>query len=154
MTSPGTVLIVEDQDDDVALIRRAFKKSNIANPLQIVSDGESAIAYLEGTGPYADRDRFPLPVLVLLDLKLPRKSGLEVLQWMRERSFIKRLPVVILTSSRESQDINKAYDLGVNSYLVKPVEFDDLRDLVARLHLYWFITNVKPDVPEADRAVL
>ena len=140
------ILIVEDNGDDVALIRRAFKHCKIANPLSVVSDGDAAIEYLSGTGPYADRTEHPLPALVMLDLKLPRRSGLEVLEWMKQQPLLKRTPVVILTSSKEHKDVNRAYDLGANSYLTKPVEFEDLRALVERMHLYWLVMNESPDM--------
>ena len=107
------------------------------------------MAYLAGEGPFADRQRHPFPVLVLLDLKLPRRSGLEVLEWIRAQTGLKRLPVVVLTSSKEATDVNRAYDLGANSYLVKPVGFDSLLELVKSLEVYWLILNQKPDVSAA-----
>lgn len=142
----STLLLVEDDPNDVMLFRRAKDKSNLVNPLQVVEDGEAAIAYLSGQGQYADRNRYPLPALVLLDLKLPRKSGLEVLAWLRQQPGLQRLPVVVLTSSRESLDVARAYDLGANSYLVKPVAFDSLLEMVKALGLYWLIFNEKPDI--------
>jgi len=142
----STLLLVEDDPNDVMLFRRAKDKSNLVNPLQVVEDGEAAIAYLSGQGTYADRNRYPLPALVLLDLKLPRKSGLEVLAWLRQQPGLQRLPVVVLTSSRESLDVGRAYDLGANSYLVKPVAFDSLLEMVKALGLYWLILNEKPDI--------
>ncbi len=141
-----TLLLVEDDANDVMLFRRAKDKSNLANPLQVVEDGEAAVAYLSGQGQYADRNRYPLPALMLLDLKLPRKSGLEVLAWLREQPGLLRLPVVVLTSSKESVDVGQAYDLGANSYLVKPVAFDKLLEMVKALGLYWLILNEKPDI--------
>ena len=141
-----TLLLVEDDANDVMLFRRAKDKSNLANPLQVVEDGEAAVAYLSGQGQYADRNRYPLPALMLLDLKLPRKSGLEVLAWLREQRGLPRLPVVVLTSSKESVDVGQAYDLGANSYLVKPVAFDKLLEMVKALGLYWLILNEKPDI--------
>ena len=141
-----TILLVEDDPNDVLLIRRAFAKANLANPLQVVGDGDAAVAYLAGVSPYAAREQYPLPVLVLLDLKLPRRSGLEVLQWVRQQPGLRRLPVVVLTSSRENADVNRAYDLGINSYLVKPVEFDDLLAMVRTLGAYWLILNERPEV--------
>ncbi len=147
--SDCTILLVEDNPDDALLIRRAFKKANLVNPLQLVDDGEKAIAYLSRTAPYDDRTRYPMPVLVLLDLKLPRRSGFEVLQWARSPQGIKRLPIVVLTSSGETVDINTAYDLGANSYLVKPVGFDALFDMVKILQPYWLIMNEKPEVLDA-----
>jgi CheY-like chemotaxis protein len=135
------LLLVEDDPDHVLLIQRAFARANLVNPLKIVRDGEEAIAYLSGSGEYADRTRFPLPSLLLLDLKLPRKSGLEVLEWIRGDAALRLLPVVILTSSAETRDIDKAYALGVNSYLVKPIRFEDLLEMVKSIGMYWMILN-------------
>ncbi|TCV87438.1 response regulator [Sulfurirhabdus autotrophica] len=141
-----TLLLVEDDPNDVMLFRRAMDKSKMANPLQLAKDGEEAVAYLSGEGLYADRNTYPLPAIMLLDLKLPRKSGLEVLEWLRDQPGINRLPVVVMTSSKESTDVGRAYDLGANSYLVKPVSFETLLEMVKVLGLYWFILNEKPDI--------
>jgi DNA-binding response OmpR family regulator len=111
-----------------------------------VLDGEEAVVYLAGEGRYADRLRYPLPGLVLLDLKLPRRSGLEVLQWLREQQVLRRLPVVVLSSSREATDIDRAYDLGANSYLVKPVGSDALLGMVRAMDGYWLSHNELPQV--------
>ena len=135
------ILLVEDNPDDIALFKRATSKAAVSCPLQVVSDGETAIAYLLGTGIYADREHYPLPSLVLLDLKLPRKSGHEVLEWVRAQPNLRRLPVVVLTTSREVSDINRAYDFCVNSYLVKPFALDGLTDMVRALHDYWLTLN-------------
>ena len=145
-TSAYPILLVEDSPDDALLIQRAFRKANLANPVQLVRDGEEAVAYLSGAPPYEDRTRFPLPVFMLLDLKLPRRSGLEVLAWLRQESVVKRLPVVVLTSSRESVDVNRAYDLGVNSYLTKPVGFEALLEMVKNVNLYWLVLNENPEL--------
>lgn len=145
-TSAYPILLVEDSPDDALLIQRAFRKANLANPVQLVRDGEEAVAYLGGAPPYDDRTRFPLPVFMLLDLKLPRRSGLEVLAWVRQESVVKRLPVVVLTSSRESVDVNRAYDLGVNSYLTKPVGFEALLEMVRNVNLYWLVLNENPEL--------
>jgi len=145
---PQNLLLVEDDPNDVALIRRAFKKARILNPLNIVHDGEEAIAYLAGEGKYADRSKFPLPAVVLLDLKLPRRSGHEVLAWLRQQPGLRRLPVVVLTSSNDAPDVRRAYDLGANSYLVKPVSFDGLMEMVKTLGLYWLVFNHAPDLEE------
>lgn len=139
-----TVLLVEDNPDDVLLTTRAFKRANLFSPIQVVEDGDKAVSYLSGAPPYNDRDRYPLPVLVLMDLKLPRRSGLEVLKWIRSVPALKVLPVVVLTSSAENRDVNSAYDLGANSYLVKPVGFDALFDMVKILQPYWVIMNKQP----------
>jgi CheY-like chemotaxis protein len=140
------ILLVEDSPDDALLIQRAFRKANLANPVQHVRDGEEAVAYLSGAPPWSDREEYPLPVFMLLDLKLPRRSGLEVLEWVRREPTLKRLPVVVLTSSRESVDVNRAYDLGVNSYLTKPVGFEALLEMVKNVNLYWLVLNEHPDL--------
>lgn len=138
------ILLVEDNADDVLLVKRAFRKAQIANPIHVASDGDAAVAYLAGQGSFADRAKYPMPILILLDLKLPRRSGAEVLAWLREQPIVKRIPVVILTSSREKRDVEQLYDLGANSYLVKPVEFDDLLAMMRTLNMYWLMTNQSP----------
>jgi len=140
------ILLAEDDPNDVLLIQRAFQRNHVANPVQVVRDGEEALAYLSGQAPFADRERHPLPVLMLMDLKMPRKSGLEVLAWVRHQPGLKRLPIIVLTSSNQSPDINRAYELGANSYLVKPAGFDSLLDLVKNLDMYWLILNEKPEL--------
>src|SRR5688500_14025205 len=132
-----TILMVEDNDNDIFLIQRAFQKVDLGHALHVERDGDAALAYLAGQGDYADRTRYPVPSLVLLDLKLPRKSGLEILANIRQQPPLKRMPVIMLTSSRQAADINRAYDLGVNSYLVKPVEFDALLELLRNVKDYW-----------------
>src|SRR5438477_12877403 len=117
----SVILLAEDREDDVLLIRRAFNKANLLNPLHLVHDGDEAIAYLKGEGQFANRAEYPLPSLLLLDLKMPRRDGFEVLQWVREQSSLKALRVIVLTSSEHIQDVNRAYDLGANSFLVKPM---------------------------------
>jgi CheY-like chemotaxis protein len=142
----GVILLAEDDPNDVLLIQRAFQRTHVANPVQVVRDGEEVLAYLSGQGPFADRERHPLPVLMLMDLKMPRKSGLEVLEWVRQQPGLKRLPIIVLTSSNQSPDINRAYELGANSYLVKPAGFDSLLELVKNLDMYWLILNEKPEL--------
>ncbi len=144
----GVILLAEDDPNDVLLIQRAFQRTQVANPLQVVRDGEEALAYLSGHGPFADRERYPLPVLMLMDLKMPRKSGLELLEWVRQQPGLKRLPIIVLTSSNQSPDINRAYELGANSYLVKPAGFDSLLELVKNLDMYWLILNEEPELDE------
>ncbi len=141
-----TVLLVEDNPDDAFLITRAFKKAKLANPLFVVGDGEEAVAYLAGEGRFADRGAYPFPVLMLLDLKLPKMSGFEVLRWRMESPEVKKLPVVVLTSSNQTPDIERAYELGANSYLVKPVSFESLMEMVRVLGMYWLILNEVPRV--------
>jgi CheY-like chemotaxis protein len=140
------VLVVEDDPYDAKLIVRAIEKARMLNPVEIVRDGEAAIEYLTGQDPYADRPRYPLPVLILLDLKLPKLDGFEVLQWIRSQSGLRRVPVVVLTSSSISADVGRAYDLGANSYLVKPVGADELIGLLKTIELYWLVTNTKPSL--------
>jgi CheY-like chemotaxis protein len=142
----ATLLIVEDRPADVLLIRRAFMKAQIANPLQVVGDGVDAVAYLSGSGAFGDRQKHPLPALLLLDLKLPRTSGLEVLSWLRAQPDLRRLPVVVLTSSKETSDVNRAYELGANSYLLKPVTFESLLEMIKTLRLYWIEMNELPTI--------
>jgi len=120
----GVILLAEDDDADVLLLCRAFAKAGVTNPLQVVSDGEQAVAYLAGQGGYADRERHPLPALVLLDIKLPRRSGLDVLAWMREQPGLRRIPVIVLTSSEQPADISCAYDAGAHAFHIKPVGFE------------------------------
>ncbi len=141
-----TILIVEDDPYDSKLIVRAIKKARMLNPVQLVRDGAEAIDYLDGQPPYDDRQTHPLPVVMLLDLKLPKKSGFEVLQWLRKHPTVSRLPVVVLTSSSEHVDINRAYDVGANSYLVKPVGSEALVDMVKKVELYWILSNAKPEL--------
>ncbi|MBE9080397.1 response regulator [Romeria aff. gracilis LEGE 07310] len=143
------LLLVEDDGNDVLLIQRAFRQANLSIPLTMVEDGDEAIAYLTGQGQYADRATYPLPSLILLDLKLPRRSGLEVLEWLRGQTGLRRIPVVVLTASREHADVDRAYEIGANSYLVKPVSFDSLTATISALNQYWLQLNQYPSVQPA-----
>lgn len=136
------ILLVEDDPNDVALMQRAFRRARVANRLDVVGDGDEAVEYLSGTGRHAERAGAAWPVLVLLDLKLPRRSGHEVLRWIRAEAGITELPVVVLTSSGESDDVRRAYALGANSYLKKPTAFEALQKLIEALDLYWLVLNV------------
>lgn len=138
---PWSILLVEDSPSDVLLIRRALKKAGVDNPLVELQDGDMGVAYLEGRDGYADREKYPLPAVVLLDLKLPKRSGFEVLTWARSQPGLKRLPIVVLTSSREVQDVDRAYELGANSYLVKPVSLAAFTDMIGQLHRYWMLNE-------------
>lgn len=139
-----SILLVEDSTSDVALVQRAFRKANIRVPLHVVNDGDAAVEYLQGGGQYSDRTQYPLPVLILLDLKLPRRSGAEVLAWLRQQPVLRRIPVVVLTASREYADVNHIYDIGVNAYIVKPVMFDALVEIIQMLNMHWLVLNEKP----------
>jgi CheY-like chemotaxis protein len=127
---PPTLLLVEDNEDDVFIFQRAFKRAAITDAVQIVNDGQEAMNYLAGVGPFADRQRHPLPYLVMLDLKLPRRSGVEVLEWMHQQPELAGVPVIVLTSSAEHRDIQRTRELGALHYLVKPPAVDVLADLV------------------------
>jgi two-component system, response regulator len=144
MSSGKVILLIEDNPSDVGLTRRALDMSRIANELFVAEDGEAALEYLWGEGPHAGRDVSDLPALALLDLNLPRISGLEVLRRIRADARTRRLPVVILTSSKEEQDIAAGYDLGVNSYIRKPVDFKQFAHCVEQLGLYWLVLNEQP----------
>src|SRR5437660_8409386 len=131
------VLIVEDDPSDVFLLKRAFTLAQVPATLHFVRDGQEAIDYLEGDAEFQDRTEYPLPDLMLLDLKMPRLNGFDVLTWLRRQPGLKRLLVTILTSSDQAQDIDRAYNLGANSYLLKPHSSQQLADLVERVRRYW-----------------
>ena len=135
------VLLVEDDEDDVFFMQRAFKSAKILNPLNVATDGAKAIDYLSGAGMYADRSAWPIPGLILLDLKLPLVLGLDVLKWIRSIPEFKSIIIVVLTSSKEDADVEKAYRLGANSYLVKPPDSDKLQEMVVRIKEYWMELN-------------
>src|SRR5205085_3507162 len=119
-----TVLLVEDDLNDIFLVKRAFKIAKIENPLQVVTDGLEAIQYLRGSGKYADRNTYPLPKLIVMDIKMPRRSGFDVLEWVKSDGRpLRRIPIVIVSSSDHHADINRAYELGANAYMVKPVDY-------------------------------
>jgi len=137
----GCILQVEDEEADVFLLQHAFKKVGINESLQVVSDGRQAIDYLAGKGLFADREKYPLPALVLLDLKLPDRNGLEVLQWIRSEPGLRELVVIALTSSDHQTDITRAYELGINSYIVKPADNQKRLELVQVLKVWWLEWN-------------
>jgi two-component system, response regulator len=139
-----TILLVEDNADDEELAIRALKKNNVTNSLVVARDGVEALDFLFGTGAHAGRDTAAVPGLVLLDLKLPKMDGLEVLRRIRANPLTRRMPVTVLTSSKEEQDLIKSYDLGANSYIRKPVDFNQFTDAVRQLGLYWLMLNEVP----------
>jgi two-component system, response regulator len=147
-TEPKVILLVEDDPDDVELTMRVLRKSPLGNPIVVARDGGEALDYLRGTGAHAGRDPRELPQVVLLDLNLPVIDGLEVLRLIRADERIRRVPVVILTSSEEDRDKLLGYDLGANSYVKKPVDFEQFSEAVNRLGLYWFLVNEPPTAPE------
>jgi CheY-like chemotaxis protein len=132
-----TMLLFEDDDNDAFLLQRALKKADINNPVQRVRDGQEGIDYLSGVGQYRDRSQFPFPRVVLLDLKMPRKSGMEVLEWMKSHPEFKVIPTIIFTASKEQQDVARSYGLGANCFVTKPSKFEDLEHLVRILHEFW-----------------
>lgn len=138
------ILLVEDNPDDAELTLRALKKNNVTNRVIVVQDGAEALDYLFAMGRYVDRSMSPLPKVVLLDLKLPLVSGIEVLRQCKANERTRRLPIVVLTSSREEPDIQTCYTLGVNSYIVKPVDFQQFTEAVRQLGLYWLLLNEPP----------
>ena len=139
------ILLVEDNPTDAELTIRALKKKNLANKLVWVKDGAEALDFLFATGDYAERSKEDLPKLVLLDLRMPKVDGLEVLQKIKSDERTKKIPVVVLTSSKEDEDIVESYKLGVNSYVSKPVEFDEFTKAVSTLGLYWMLLNKPPE---------
>jgi len=141
------ILLVEDNPDDVELTLRAFRKQKIANEVVVARDGVAALDYLFGEGAHAGRNPRDMPAVVLLDLKLPKVDGLEVLQRLRAHSVTRLLRVVILTSSKQEQDILQSYDLGANSYIRKPVDFEKFVDAVGQLGLYWLLLNESAPTP-------
>jgi CheY-like chemotaxis protein len=150
------ILLAEDNAEDVFLLRRAFEKAQVTNRLEVVSDGEQALAYLKGLGQYADRDRFPFPSLLLLDMKMPVMDGLKTLSQIRSDPVLKRLVVIVLTSSDLESEINMAFDHRVNAYLVKSSDLNRLTEACERLKNYWLAQNHFPRMaadPNCNRTV-
>jgi CheY-like chemotaxis protein len=134
----------EDDENDMFFMERAFEKLNVEHPLRIVADGRQAIAYLSGTEPFSDRSENPTPCLVLLDLSMPGKGGLDVLQWVRTQPSLSAIPVVVLTSSAQESDVHRAGLLGANGYMIKPGEPDELLNIVKEIHQYWLVEKNPP----------
>lgn len=140
-STPASILVAEDDAQHALLIRAALKAAGLVNPILVFDEGEQALAYLEGEGLYADRELYPFPVLGLFDLHLPGMSGLDVLRCMRETSGLSHVPAVVLTASEDPADIDRAFSAGANSYLIKPVGFEALLEVVRNLGLHWVLTS-------------
>ena len=143
------ILLVEDNPNDVELTLRSLKRHNLSNHIHVASDGAEALEFLFGTGAYAGRGFEPTPKVILLDLKLPKVDGLEVLKRIKADPRTRVIPVVVLTSSREQRDIVESYQLGVNSYIVKPVDFEQFTESMRQLGLYWVLLNQPPVLPSS-----
>ena len=144
--TPRVILLVEDNPSDVDLTKRAFEKKHLANSLVVAHDGQEALDYLFGAGAYAGRNIANVPACILLDLKLPKLDGVTVLQTLKSDKRTRMIPVIVLTSSNEPRDVLKCYDLGTNSYIRKPVNFDEFVEAVSHLGLYWLVLNQPPPV--------
>lgn len=152
MADHAVILLAEDEEDYVLLIRHAFSQAHIPNPLHVVWNGQDAIAYLKGEGKYANREEYPLPDLLLLDLKMPRVNGFEVLKWVREQPSLAALRVLVLTSSEQISDVNDAYRLGANSFLVKPLDFEDFTSLSRLIKDFWLGASKAPEISRPARS--
>jgi len=149
MSETSIILVAEDREDDILLIKQALAKANVSRPLYFVCDGEEAIAYLQGIGKFSNRDEHPLPDLLLLDLKMPRIDGFEVLKWIRQQPGLSTMRVVVLTSSTDMKDVNLAYQLGANSFLVKPLDFECFAELGKFINEYWLRLDKGPRTSRA-----
>ena len=145
-TKNFTVLLVEDDLNDIFLVKRAFKMARLNTPLQVVTDGEEAIEYLRGEGKYADRKAHPMPGLIVMDIKMPRKSGFEVIEAIKGDGPLRRIPIVIVSSSDRPGDINRAYEMGANAYMVKPMDFREVERLFETITHYWGLECAKPEL--------
>jgi CheY-like chemotaxis protein len=145
-TKNFTVLLVEDDLNDIFLVKRAFKLARLETPLQVVTDGEDAVHYLKGEGKYADRQAHPLPKLIVMDIKMPRLTGFEVLEWIKRDGPLRRIPIVIVSSSDRPDDINRAYELGANAYMIKPMNYRAVEHLFESITHYWGLECAKPEL--------
>jgi CheY-like chemotaxis protein len=145
MPNRKAILVADDSSDDAAILRRAFQRAGLEVPLMFVRDGQEAIDYLSGADGFADRTSHPMPRLLLLDLKMPKMDGFDVLRWLQEQPELKRMVVTVLSSSDQPKDVNRAYDLGANSYVVKPSSMDGYSKIVGKLRDYWLEVNHPPD---------
>jgi CheY-like chemotaxis protein len=145
------ILLVEDREDDILVMQRAFEKAHLTNPVQVVNTGEEAVAYLNGVGKYTNRAEYPLPALILLDLKLPGMDGFELLSWIRRQEGIQAMPVIVLTSSDQIRDVNRAYAMGANSFFVKEMDFREAISFANLLREYWLKKALKPNTTRPAR---
>lgn len=151
MSEPRVILLAEDREDDIILITKAFQKAGLKYPLFVVRDGEETISYLEGMGKFANRAEYPLPDLLLLDIKMPGTDGFEVLRWIRSQPGFGNLRVLILTSSLDTQDVNKGYALGANSFMVKPFDFENTKELARVIGDYWLGKSRAPQISRSPK---
>jgi CheY-like chemotaxis protein len=151
MPMTQTILLVEDDENDILFMKMALEMNGIQNPLQVAVHGREALQYLNGNDSYANRQIYPLPCLVLLDLKLPYVTGLEVLKKIRQDSTLQEVIVIILTSSQEESDMDQAYRLGANAYVVKPPNIDQLRELTKAIKDFWLVFNMPPRIARSSR---
>ncbi len=140
------ILLAEDDENEVFFVRESFKQAGIANPLEVVGNGQEAIDYLSGAGPYADRKRYPLPCLVILDLQMPRRTGMEVLEWLRGQSDLRCLPVIIHSGSAQESDVDQLYQHGANAFVVKPASMEDRIELAKHIQGFWLRFNEPPSL--------
>jgi CheY-like chemotaxis protein len=152
MHQPPTILIVDDDENDISLTQRAFSRINVHCTFQVLNNGQEAVDYLGGHGPYADRRKYPLPMMLLMDLKMPIMDGFEVLAWLRGRPGLKVIPAVVLSSSDSPADVTRAYELGANSFMAKSVNYDELLAKLQTLSQYWLEHCKHPNVAESGGA--
>lgn len=145
-TALGTIMLIEDEHADSLMIRRAFEKAGVENPIQTVENGDTALSYLEGIGEYQNRIKHPLPIFILLDLKLPGMMGLQLLKWVRTRKDLRLIPIVVLTNSAQEADVKAAYEAGANSYLLKPADRNEVARVIGLIQNYWLEHNVVPQL--------
>jgi CheY-like chemotaxis protein len=143
------ILLIDDSESDIALLRQAFARAGMTRPLQVVQDGVDAMSYLLGRGEFADRDAYPMPSILIIDVNMPRLNGLELLTWLRTQPEFSHLMVIVLTGDGRIEAVNHAYHLGANSYLLKPTRHEELLDMVASFYRYWIIHNHLPTPPAA-----
>jgi CheY-like chemotaxis protein len=149
-----TFLVVEDRDDDLFMIQRAFQQLGFDTPVQYLKNGEEAIAYLKGAGRYANREQFPLPSVLLLDLKMPRKNGFEVLEWIQQQPSLTDLRTVVLTTSEDVYELHRVYRLGAASFLTKPLNFTEFKDTIHVVYNYWMMLNRPPSLQRPQKGTV